>query len=51
MNEREEKLLDLFRWLSREDQDEALDYLDWLVESVDERRMVGDVFEGIVSRN
>ena len=51
MTEREGILLDLFRRLSVEDQNEALDYLDWLVESVYERRTVVDRFEEIISRN
>ena len=50
MNEREERLLELFRKLSTDDQDEALDYLEWLTESVDERRTVGHPFEDIIPK-
>jgi hypothetical protein len=46
MNEREEMLLEFFRRLAPDDQDEALDYMDWLVESVEERKGVGDGFFG-----
>jgi len=46
MNEREETLLDLFRRLAPDDQDEALDYMDWLVESAGERKCTGDYYSG-----
>lgn len=53
MNRRDSeiKLLELFRKLDDDDKEEALDYLSWLVESVDDRKNVDNHFEDIIPRN